>query len=107
MRIIAISAVLGAALGFASLETSLLAMIASVAIMVLASLLTRPRFAVAAGGLLGIGGLWLVTSSISFIRCQSSGADCSNVLPFGAIAAALVLVGVLLSIATLRARQIP
>jgi hypothetical protein len=82
-------------------------MIASAAIMVLASSLTRPRFAVAAGGLLGIGGLWLVTSTISFVRCQSSGADCSNIVSFGAIAAALVLVGVLLSIATLRARQIP
>ena len=107
MRIVAISAILGAALGFASIETSLLAMIASGALVVVASLITRPRFAVAAGGLLGIGGLWLVTSTISFIRCQSSGADCSNILPFGAIAAALVLVGVLLAIATLRARQIP
>lgn len=62
-----------------------------------------PRFATLAGGLLGIGGTWLVLALNSVLICSRTDDYCGNAndVPFLAISAGLVVAGALLGVWTM------
>lgn len=91
----------GLLLGFAasfSIGLSLIGALAAVVAVVVVGLL-MPRFATLAGGLLGVGGIWLVLGLNSLRICAGTEDFCGNAnhVPFLAVSACLVLAGAVLA----------
>ena len=82
-----------------SVETSLIGMVLAIAAVILLGLKVQPRYAFLSGGLVGIGGLWLV-GTLNTLPCQGSAAACGNPFPFIAISGGLVTAGLIAGIAT-------
>ena len=90
-----------------AITVSLMAAVAAVVAIVVVGLL-MPRFAALAGGLLGIGGTWLVLDLISLRTCLGTEDVCgdANFVPSLAVFGALVFAGTVLGLWTmLRARR--
>jgi hypothetical protein len=75
-----------------------MAAVAAVVAVVVVGLL-MPRFAALAGGLIGMGGTWLVLGLNSLRICAATDDFCghANYVPFLAISGGLVVAGVLLA----------
>ena len=80
--------------------------LAILAVVVIASALVQPRFALLAGVLLAAGGLWLVFSLAATASCTVDPASCSgpSPIPFAAVSALVVAAG-MLALATTRRRM--
>lgn len=95
----------GLLLGFVASFAISLSLIGAVAavIAVVATGLLMPRFATLAGGLLGVGGTWLVLGLNSLRICAGTEDFCgdANYVPFLAISTGLVLAGAVLAVWTM------
>ncbi len=95
----------GLLLGFlASFAMSLgLIAVAAAVVLLVAVGLALPRFAALAGGLIGIGGTWLVLLLNSMRICAGTEDFCGNAnyVPWLAISAGLLLVGAILAVWTM------
>jgi hypothetical protein len=99
-------AALGLVLALVSVEISLIGMVLAIAGLVALGLAVPPRYAFLSGGLIGIDGLWLIAALSSVpLACEGSAGACGNPYPMIAVAAALVVGGVIAGLATARARM--
>lgn len=94
---------LGAVLALVSVEISLIGMVLAVAAVIVVGIVMPPRYAFLSGGLVGIGGLWLV-GTLSSLPCEGSAAACGNPYPMIGLTATLVLVGLIAGLVTARER---
>ena len=94
---------LGVVLAFVSVEISLIVMGLAVAAVIVIGMALPPRYAFLSGGLVGIGGLWLV-GTLSSLPCEGSAAACGDPYPMIGVTATLVLVGLVAGLVTARER---
>lgn len=99
----------GLLLGFVAsfaIALSLIAAVAAVVVVVVVGLV-MPRFAALAGGLIGVGGTWLVLLLNSLRICAGTEDFCGNAnyVPWLAISTGLVLAGAVLALWTMVAAR--
>jgi len=87
-----------------SVEISLIGMVVAIAAVIAIGTALRLRYAFLSGGLIAIGGLWLV-ATLPALTCEASAAACGNPNPMIGVSAAVVLAGLFAGVATARHRS--
>jgi len=101
MRLWLFGLALGAVITVVAAEISIIAMVVAVVAVVFLGLTVPPRYGLLSGGLIGVGGVWLVGTA-SLLGCTGSVAACGNPYPLIGLAAGMVVLGLLAGLATLR-----